>query len=59
MPMFALNRAILLVGVWAGNTVGDPYIFEIFVESAIFTAPIGLNTLNFLVKKQFNVFWNL
>jgi hypothetical protein len=59
VAVLALNGAILLVGVWAGDPMCDSCILKIFMESAIFTSPIGLNNFNFLVKKQFNLFLEL
>jgi hypothetical protein len=53
MAMLALDGAILLVSVWAGNMMGYTYAFE-GVQGLILPSPIGLNNMNFAIKLSFN-----
>jgi hypothetical protein len=54
MAMLALDGAILLVSVWAGNMMGYTYAFEEGVQGLILPSPIGLNSTNFAIKLSFN-----
>jgi hypothetical protein len=49
LPMFSFGDAILLGGVWAGNSMGDAGSLEIIVETVIFTAPIRLDGTDFCI----------
>ena len=52
--MFSLSCAILLVGVWAGNTMRDANTLEKGTKGLVFTTPVCLYGMNLFVKLSFN-----
>jgi hypothetical protein len=42
--------------VWTGDIVNTAMVKEIFVETMIFSTPIGLHTFIFCIKEKFDMF---
>jgi hypothetical protein len=53
--MFALNFAILLMCVWARDTMGDTERLKECVKGTVFTTPIKLDSTNFFFEKALNI----
>lgn len=59
MAMFALNYAILMVSMWACESVDYAQVIKILGEWPKFTPSITLHTFDRVVKLKFNHFLEL
>ena len=55
MMVFALGNIVLLGCMWTRHKVGDAHALKVAVEFVVFTTPIGLNTLDFIIQKAFDM----
>ena len=49
------RNTVLLRGMWIGHTVRDARVLKISMEFVVFTTPVGLNDLDFIIQKAFDM----
>jgi hypothetical protein len=55
MAMFTFRNTILLGRVRTRHTVRDTRVLKVPMELMVFTTPIGLNCLDFIIQKAFDM----
>jgi hypothetical protein len=59
MTVFTLNGTVLLMCMWAGQTMRYSKLIKECVEVAVFAPPIGLNMNDFMLEKAFDMLLKL
>ena len=55
MTVFALGNTVLLRCMWTRHTVGEARALKIAMKLVVFTTPVGLDGLDFIIQEAFDM----